>query len=255
MHRRGSPRLVAAAVLTGALFSLASIPLGCSSPDPVGTGGGAATGTATSAGSGKTDAGSQPVTVTLHPTAAPLPGEAECTVIEVTNIAIPDAHHVPLCTPVPYATNPPSGGPHWPVWTARGNYSSPVPHELSTHNLEHGWVVLSYRCAKECSNIVAALEQAFDEAGDTYCVVHGDGAARVILTPDPLLKTPIAVAAWGATYTATCIDPPSIAAFIAARIGRGTEMICGGGQAPETVTALCISNDFDGGSDSGSDGG
>jgi hypothetical protein len=253
MQRRGSSRLVAAAVLAGALFSLAAIPLGCSSPDPVGTGGGSDT--TTSTGSRPEDAGSQPVTVTLHPAASPLPGETQCTVVEVTNISIPDAHHVALCTPVPYATNPPSGGPHWPVWSSQGKFSSPIPRELYTHNLEHGWIVLSYRCADACPNTVAALEKALDDAQDTYCIANGDSTPRVILTPDPLLKTPIAASAWGATYTATCIDPPSIAGFIAKRIGRGTEMICGGGQAPETVTALCLSGGVDGGSDSGSDSG
>jgi hypothetical protein len=141
------------------------------------------------------------------------------------------------------------------VWASQGKYSSPVPRELYTHNLEHGWIVLSYRCADECPNTVAALEKALDEASDTYCVAHGDDVPRVILTPDPLLPTPIAASAWGATYTATCIDPASIGDFIARRIGRGTEMICGGGQAPATVTALCLSSGVDGGSDSGSDAG
>ncbi len=249
MQRRTSPRLVTAAVLAGVLFPLASIPLGCGSPDPTGTGGDGATGA--SASTGTTDGGSQPVTVTLYPSASPLLGESQCKVVEVTNIAIPDAHHVATCTDVHYPTNPPSGGPHWPVWAARGKYTVPVPRELYTHDLEHGWIVLSYRCKEACPDVVAALETAFDEANDTYCVAQGDPAARVILTPDPLLSSPIAISAWGATYAATCLDPPSIAAFIAARIGRGTEMVCGGGQAPEPVTALCLGGSLDGGGDGG----
>jgi uncharacterized protein DUF3105 len=249
MHRRTSPRLGAIAVLAGALFSLASMNVACSSPDPTGTGGDGSTGTSVSTGT--MDAGSQPVTVTLHPKADPLPGESACTVVEVTNISIPDAHHVPVCTQVPYPTNPPSGGPHWPVWVARAKYTEAVPRELYTHNLEHGWIVLSYRCDEECPNTVAALGQALDDANDTYCIAQGSPTARVILTPDPLLKTPIAVSAWGATYTATCIDPPSIADFIAGRIGRGTEAICSDGQAPAAVTAACITGGADGGSDGG----
>jgi hypothetical protein len=243
MQRRISSRLRALALLAGALFSFASIPLGCSSIDTVGNG--------SSGGGGTPDAGSQPVTVTLHPSASPLPGESECTVVEVTNIVIPDAHHVETCTPVEYATNPPSGGPHWPVWAAHAKYTAPVPRQMYVHNLEHGWIVLSYRCENDCPDVVAALEKAFDAVDDTYCVAHGDTAARVILTPDPLLNTPIAASAWGATYTATCIDEGSIADFIAKRIGRGTEMICGGGQVPAEVTAGCMSNGVDGGSSPG----
>jgi hypothetical protein len=226
------------------LLPLAAFPLGCSSPDPTGSGGGD---TSSSTGSGTADAGSQPVTVTLHPGEMPLPGESTCTVVEVTNIAVPDAHHIPQCTPQPYATNPPSGGPHWPIWAAQGKYTTPIPRELYTHNLEHGWVVLSYRCQDGCPDVVAALTKVLDAADDTYCVSHGSPASRVILTPDPLLATPIAASAWGATYTATCVDPASIADFIAKRIGRGTEMICGGGQDPALVEAVCISSGIDAG--------
>lgn len=242
MQRRPSPTFRALAPLAGGLFALATIAAACSSPDPGGTGGNGG------GGGGGSDAGPQPTTVTLHPGAPPLAGEAECAVVEVTDIVIPDAHHIAVCSPMPYATNPPSGGPHWPVWAARGKYASPIPRQLTTHNLEHGWVVLAYRCKDACPDVVAALEKAFDEAQDSYCVAHGDSLSRVILTPDPLLATPIALSAWGATYTATCLDPTSIAEFIAARIGHGTEMICGGGQLPSLVTASC-------GGDAGADGG
>ena len=246
MHRLEISRLGALASLAGALLSLASTAVGCGTENPVGTGGSSGSG----AGGGPVDAGSQPATVTLHPKADPLPGESTCTVVEVTNIAVLDAHHVATCTAVPYATNPPSGGPHWPVWAAHAKYTTPVPRELYTHNLEHGWIVLSYRCTDECPNTVLALEKAFDTASDTYCIAQGDLAARVILTPDPLLSTPIAVSAWGATYTATCIDPASLADFIAKRMGHGTEMICGGGKDLAAVTAQCLP-----GTDGGTDGG
>jgi hypothetical protein len=239
MQRRPPPRLRALAILAGAFFSFTSLSSGCGSPET-----GSSTGSSGSGGEGgaggSPDAGSQPTTVTLHPSAPPLAGETECKVVEVTNLVIPDAHHVTTCSPVEYATNPPSGGPHWPVWSSRGKYPTAVRREMYVHNLEHGWIVLSYRCKDACPEIVAALEKAFDDASDTYCVANGDGLSRVILTPDPLLATPIAASAWGATYTATCIDPASIADFIAKRIGRGTEMVCGGGQLPEPVSAGCV---------------
>jgi hypothetical protein len=249
MQRRSTSRLRALALLAGTLFPFASIPLGCGSIDTGGTGGSG------SGSGGAPDAGSMRVTVTLHPSAPPLPGESACTVVEVTNLAIPDARHVATCTPVEYATDPPSGGPHWPVWAARGKYTTPVPRPMYVHDLEHGWIVLSYRCKDDCPDVVAALEKAFDTADDTYCVAHGDANARVILTPDPLLNTPIAASAWGATYTATCIDPASIADFIAKRIGRGTEMICGGGQLPDLVSATCIGSSSTGGDMDAGDGG
>ena len=236
MQRRPPPRLRALAIFAGAFFSFTSLSSGCSSPESSSSGSeSSSSGSNGGGGGGGLDAGPQPDIVTLHPNAPPLPGETECKVATVTNLVIPDAHHVTTCSSVKYATNPPSGGPHWPVWASRGKYTAAVHREMYVHNLEHGWIVLSYRCKDGCPEVVAALEKTFDEASDTYCITNGDGLSRVILTPDPLLATPIAMSAWGATYTATCIDPTSIAAFIAKRVGRGTEMVCGGGQLPMTV--------------------
>jgi hypothetical protein len=241
MQPRPSLRLRALALLAGAFFSFASVSSGCSSPETGSTGTGSSSSGEGGAG-GDLDAGTQPVTVTIHPDALPLAGETECKVVTVTNLLIPAANHVTTCSPVAYATNPPSGGPHWPVWASRGKYTETVRREMYVHNLEHGWIVLSYRCKDACPEVVAALEKAFDEASDAYCIANGGGLSRVLLTPDPLLATPIAASAWGATYTATCIDPTSLADFITTRVGRGTEMVCGGGQLPAVVSAGCVAS-------------
>src|ERR1044071_1193959 len=65
-------------------------------------------------------------TKVLHPDAPPLPGESECTVTVTTEIAVPGAVHVETCSPVQYATNPPSGGDHWGFWAAYAKYTSAV---------------------------------------------------------------------------------------------------------------------------------
>jgi len=166
--------------------------------------------------------------IVLTPDAPPLPGEAKCEVVQETGIDIDPALHVEVCTDVKYTTNPPSGGNHWPEWAAYRKYSVVVPREMYVHDLEHGAVVLAYRCADACPEVVAALEEVFDNAaGDPLCLSAGAGIkARLVLTPDPELATPIAAAAWGATYTATCIDKPSLTEFVAKVYGRGTEATC-----------------------------
>lgn len=171
-------------------------------------------------------------TVTLTPDAPPLPGQTECRVVMTTNIVVPAAVHVATCTPVTYETNPPSGGNHWGTWAAFKKYTLTVPREMYVHDMEHGAVVLSYRCDGACPEVVSALEKVFDEAmGDPLCVSAGGTAkARLVLTPDPNLDTPIAASAWGATYTATCIDTASLAEFVSANYGKGPEDTCFGGQ-------------------------
>jgi hypothetical protein len=159
-------------------------------------------------------------TTTLHPDAPPLPGETECKVVEATSIEVESAQHVPTCTPVSYETNPPSGGNHWAVWAAFKKYDTAVPREMYVHDLEHGAIVFAFRCKEACPDVVAALSGVIDEVSD------GCDPPRVILTPDPDLPTPIAAAAWGATYTATCIDAASLAAFAKDHIGHGPEDVC-----------------------------
>ncbi|APR78112.1 putative membrane protein [Minicystis rosea] len=182
----------------------------------VGCGGGGDSGTGGS--------GDGPKTTELHPDAPPLPGESECKVVEVTDIPVASATHVAACTSVDYPTNPPSGGNHWAVWAAYKKYTSPVPREMYVHDLEHGAIVLLYRCADACPDVVAALTEVFDAVSDDTCPTP-----RLILTPDPKLDTPIAAAAWGATYTATCIDVPSLKAFAETHHGHGPEEVCGDG--------------------------
>jgi hypothetical protein len=175
---------------------------------------------------------------TLHPSAPPLPGESACTVVETTNIPEPDFNHLTPCTPITYATNPPSGGNHWPIWAAFKKYDVPVPREMYVHDLEHGAIVLLYKCATACPDVVAALSSVFDGLADPLCLQMAGPPARVVLKPDPDIDTPIAAASWGDTYTATCIDVPSLQAFANAHYGQGREPLCIDGEDP-TQVAVC----------------
>jgi len=183
-------------------------------------------------------------TEVLTPDAPPLPGQSACRVVKTTNIPVASANHVALCSDVAYTTNPPSGGDHWGQWAAFKKYTTPVPREMYVHDMEHGAVVLSYRCDEACPDVVAALEKVFDEAtADPLCLSAGAGPkARLVLTPDAELEAPIAAAAWGATYTATCIDTASLAAFVAEVYGKGPEDTCYDGVDVEGSPVSCAGN-------------
>jgi hypothetical protein len=145
-----------------------------------------------------------------------------------TGIHVASANHVPLCTPVEYATNPPSGGDHWPIWAEYTRFDAPVPRPKYVHNLEHGAVVLLHRCEGACPEVTDALEavQAATPI-DVACAIQVGGPhARFVMTPDDAIDTPIAAAAWGATYTATCVDEASLSDFIARVYAKGPEDTC-----------------------------
>jgi hypothetical protein len=190
-------------------------------------------------GGNETSAGGGTVTTT-HPGAKPLPGETACTVTEDVDIPVPSRNHVPVCSSVTYDTNPPSGGDHWPIWAAYRIYQETVvPREMYVHDLEHGGIVFLFRCSGSCTDVVDALTTAFDGMpADPLC----DGmapTARHVLTADPDLATPIAAAAWGATYTATCIDPPSLAKFARDHYAQGPEDFCTDGLDIEGQSNVC----------------
>jgi hypothetical protein len=196
--------------------------------------------------------GSSAKVTTSYPDASPLPGHAACKVVITRNIPVTGQTHVDLCSTVVYSTNPPSGGDHWPEWAAYRIYDVPVAREMYVHNLEHGAVVLGYRCEQaDCPDVVKALASAFRNAKDPLC----GSAPRVLMTQDMKLATPIAAAAWGATYTATCIDEASLTEFVNGAIGHGSEAVCGGGADIQAGGDPCAFLKGIDGSGAGRDGG
>lgn len=186
-----------------------------------------------------------PVVTVLHPDQAPLPGETECVVTITDNQPFEGHTHVPVCTAVPYESSPPSSGNHWPVWAQFREFAAPVPHEMLVHNLEHGAIVMLYRCEEACPEIPAAYEDAAAAFGpDPLCVMSPTNAmrSRIVVAPDTSIAEPIGLSAWRATYTATCIDPPSLLSFIEDHYGQGTEQVCAQGKDPadpETGVPAC----------------
>jgi hypothetical protein len=187
-------------------------------------------------GGGGGEGGSPPVVEVLHPDAPPLPGESECVVEITTGISSGAATHLPVCTPVDYPTNPPSGGPHWGQWAAFKQYTSPVPREMYVHDMEHGAVVLAYRCDGACPDVTDFFGEIYEtRPADPLCVAGGQVSHRLLVTPDPKLDVPVAAAAWGATYRATCLDRESLVEFIDAHYGQAPEKICGQGKDIEAA--------------------
>jgi uncharacterized protein DUF3105 len=58
-----------------------------------------------------------------------------------------NSSHADVPTPetkVEWNSNPPTSGPHYQQWALWNFYDTPVPLTLSTHNLEHGGIVIHY---------------------------------------------------------------------------------------------------------------
>ncbi len=89
------------------------------------------------------------------------------------------------------------------------------------HALEHGGIVVLYRCAtpEECSESAAALEaQVYDPAR-----VGAFGERKLVITPYAGLEAPFTVLAWGRILELPALDAAQILAFHERYLDRGPE--------------------------------
>ena len=159
-----------------------------------------------------------------RPARPPLAPFDECVVTTYREPAA-SAAHVPVCSELPLTSHPPTGGEHFGTWAAFGVYDAPIPWGFLIHSMEHGAVVLGYRCEGACPEVVAELVAIAEGIDDPRC--RGEAfPRRVIVAPMPDLEVGLAALAWEHAYLATCLDPPSLRAFVDARYGRGPEDTC-----------------------------
>lgn len=165
--------------------------------------------------------------VVTHPDEAPIAPFEECTVYTATERAIARDHRE-VCSTLTYASHPPAGGSHYGQWAAFGLYDAPVPWPFLVHSLEHGAVVLAYRCepGAECDALRAALEGVITDFGTDELCRDADFPSRFVLVPDPDLEWAFAAVAWEHVYLATCFDRTSLDDFVSAHYGQAPEDLC-----------------------------
>lgn len=165
--------------------------------------------------------------VTTHPAASPIAPFDQCTVYTADDGSFGAAHVAP-CSSLSFESSPPTSGTHFGSWADFGTYDAPVPWGFLVHSMEHGTVVIGYRCDDACPALVAELQAVIDaQPADVLC--RGDDPARFILAPMPDLEWPIAVLAWERLYLATCMDRASMEAFIADAYAQAPENLCAAG--------------------------
>lgn len=67
----------------------------------------------------------------------PLPGQVLSSMGE---------NHVTDISGVQYNSNPPTSGPHFPIWAKPGVYDRVISDGYLIHSMEHGYIVVSYNC-------------------------------------------------------------------------------------------------------------
>jgi hypothetical protein len=176
--------------------------------------------------------GSQPLTCAQSPPPEKPAASCDVTIEKPPEVAV---QHIKEGSVILYCSNPPSSGPHYPVWAGFQEHTQPMDSaELApylVHSLEHGAVALFYKCEPgSCPEVVDALKKIRDGVvTDSLC--SATTRVRVIISPSRTIKTKVAAAAWGATYQAACVDEPSLAAFVKDRYAKGPENLCVDGRS------------------------
>ena len=126
--------------------------------------------------------------------------------------------HVPNGTRVTYPAHPPTSGTHWPQWADWGVHEAPVPEEMFVHNLEHGGVVILYRCPGACPDVVRELEATFRALPPSKY-----GHVKVIVSPNDRIRTRFALLAWTRLDEFDAFDRDRVLRFVRAYQDRGPE--------------------------------
>jgi len=128
-------------------------------------------------------------------------------------------NHIDVGAPHPaYNSNPPTSGWHYEEWESKGVYKEQQPDEGLIHNLEHGYIWISYR-PDTSSKIIEQLESFYSFG------------RKIIVEPRKENDKTIALAAWNwldkfdPAYSNSLDDAElkRIGDFISAYINQGPE--------------------------------
>lgn len=162
----------------------------------------------------------------------PLPGE---------KVADLGRGHVPIGTPVEYNSNPPTSGKHYEEWIRAGVYSEPKDDRNLVHSLEHGYVIMSYKC--DYSVIPSVSEESVKQIATVRSVemnvprndgceerknqlikiYEKKGKIKLIIVPRVNLDTNFALTAWNYLDKFDQFDEVRIEKFIDAYLNQGPE--------------------------------
>ena len=141
-------------------------------------------------------------------------------------VAIPAGYenHVEIGTPLIYPSNPPAGGLHYANEFENGFYDeSNLPNRPGdmagylVHNLEHGYVIFWYNCAKldesACNNLKSQIKTVMDAKNNF----------KLVAIPWKSIETPLVMTSWGQLQRFEQFDAGLARAFIESNLNHAPE--------------------------------
>ena len=161
-----------------------------------------------------------PVIVSNVP-ASPAGTEATTQSVSAGDIAIPDegGGHVAEGEGITYQRYPPASGKHYPVTLQYGLYEGEdVPEGYWVHNLEHGAIVILYKCDQPCPDLVQSLGDLLDSFPESKW-----GNRKIVIAPYSKMDAPIIAVAWDVQLPLDQFDPQALIDFYSRHVDQGPE--------------------------------
>ncbi len=158
--------------------------------------------------------------------------------------------HVPIGEQVEYNSNPPTSGKHYEDWIRAGVYDEPKDDRNLVHSLEHGYIIMSYKCViatpseargkqsssenEEIARLAESAKRATSPAAprNDECegrkdqlaqVYEKKGQRKLIVVPRQNLDTNFALTAWTYLDKFDSLDAARIGQFIDTYRDQGPE--------------------------------
>lgn len=122
--------------------------------------------------------------------------------------------------PVPFNSNPPTSGYHvGSMISPWGIQKEPVSDKVSTHNIEHGGVIIHYKQSLDADSLAKLDALARDLQRQNQCLL-------MTSRPDDQIDHPIVLTAWTYMMPLDSVDTAKITQFFVALVGKGPEKFC-----------------------------
>ena len=136
-----------------------------------------------------------------------------------TPVADEGRNHIPDTQQPQYKHYPPASGPHYDEPAAWNFYEQPVPEGRWVHNLEHGGIVILYKCPSGCPDLVKQLRD-FHAAAPKSARWN---EVKLVVTPYDHMDHQLAIVAWDWIDEMDAFDHDRLLRFYTAHLDRGPE--------------------------------
>jgi hypothetical protein len=119
------------------------------------------------------------------------------------------------------SNRPPSSGPHYGSSARYGVSAQPIPAGNWIHNLEHGGIVILFRCtdATECDQLASRVRTEVTSVAEPGAF----GSVKIVGVPYQDMDTPFTAVAWRRTLPLETFDAEQVLAFYDRYRDRGPE--------------------------------